>query len=173
MLNRKAFMLLMGGVILSGCGPEPSDPQGNNPAEPKQEQAVQKENSAQAGDSAIAKSQTEAARQAAEKAAEAKVEALRAEAQADARAKSQAAADAPQYEMQSRAKEQAHKAPVALRGRLQANLNGVSNPATGTARYEHYDENPIKQVSQTPLATFSLDVDTGSYANVRRFLNQG
>ncbi len=43
----------------------------------------------------------------------------------------------------------------------------------GTARYEHYDENPIKQVSQAPLATFSLDVDTGSYANVRRFLNQG
>ncbi|WP_414164358.1 vWA domain-containing protein [Superficieibacter sp. BNK-5] len=42
-----------------------------------------------------------------------------------------------------------------------------------SARYTHYDENPIKQVSQTPLATFSLDVDTGSYANVRRFLNQG
>ncbi|HAO9833867.1 TPA: VWA domain-containing protein, partial [Escherichia coli O25b:H4-ST131] len=30
-----------------------------------------------------------------------------------------------------------------------------------------------KQVAQNPLATFSLDVDTGSYANVRRFLNQG
>lgn len=173
MLNRKALMLLMGGVILSGCGPEPSDPQGNNPAEPKQEHAVQKENSAQAGDNATAKSQTDAVRQTAEKAAKAKVEALRAEAQADARAKSQAAADAPQYEMQSRAKAQAQKAPVALSGRLQANLNGVSNPGTGTARYEHYDENPIKQVSQTPLATFSLDVDTGSYANVRRFLNQG
>ncbi|ECG8607391.1 VWA domain-containing protein [Salmonella enterica subsp. salamae] len=172
MFNRKALMLLMGGVILSGCGPEPSDPQGNNPAEPKQEQTVQRENSAQAGDSAIAKSQTEAAHQAAEKAAEAKANA-EAEAQEDARAKSQAAADAPQYDMQSRAEARAQEAPVALSGRLQANLNGVSNPATGTARYEHYDENPIKQVSQAPLVTFSLDVDTGSYANVRRFLNQG
>ncbi|EDV4561139.1 hypothetical protein HX41_002310 [Salmonella enterica subsp. enterica] len=172
MFNRKTLILLMGGVILSGCGPEPSDPQGNNPAEPKQEQTVQRENNAQAGDSAIAKSQTEAAHQAAEKAAEAKANA-EAKAQEDARAKSQAAADAPQYDMQSRAEARAQKAPVALSGRLQANLNGVSNPATGTARYEHYDENPIKQVSQAPLATFSLDVDTGSYANVRRFLNQG
>ncbi len=175
MLNRKALMLLMGGVILSGCGPEPSDPQGNNPDEPKQEQAVQKENSAQAGDNAIAKSQTEAARQAAEKAAEdkANAEAKARAAKMAAEAEAQAAADATQYEMPSRAKARAQKVPVALSGRLQANLNGVSNPRTGTARYEHYDENPIKQVSQSPLATFSLDVDTGSYANVRRFLNQG
>lgn len=27
MLNGKTLMLLLGGVILSGCGPEPSDPQ--------------------------------------------------------------------------------------------------------------------------------------------------
>lgn len=43
----------------------------------------------------------------------------------------------------------------------------------GTARYQQFDDNPVKQVAQNPLATFSLDVDTGSYANVRRFLNQG
>lgn len=42
-----------------------------------------------------------------------------------------------------------------------------------SSRYTHYDANPVKQVAQSPLATFSLDVDTGSYANVRRFLNQG
>lgn len=42
-----------------------------------------------------------------------------------------------------------------------------------TARYTHHDDNPVKQTVQAPLATFSLDVDTGSYANVRRFLNQG
>ncbi|WP_446714982.1 vWA domain-containing protein [Citrobacter sp. NCU1] len=41
------------------------------------------------------------------------------------------------------------------------------------AHYTHYDDNPVKQVAQIPLATFSLDVDTGSYANVRRFLNGG
>ncbi|CAH6661358.1 hypothetical protein FBBNIHIM_19815 [Pseudocitrobacter vendiensis] len=42
-----------------------------------------------------------------------------------------------------------------------------------TSRYTHYDDNPVIQVAQSPLATFSLDVDTASYANVRRFLNQG
>lgn len=55
MLNGKTLMLLLGGVVLSGCGPEPSDPQGNNPAELKQEQAIQKENSAQAGDDTVRK----------------------------------------------------------------------------------------------------------------------
>ncbi len=70
MLNGKTLMLLLGGVVLSGCGPEPSDPQGNNPAELKQEQAIQKENSAQAGDDTVQKRQAEAAQQAAKKAAE-------------------------------------------------------------------------------------------------------
>lgn len=48
-----------------------------------------------------------------------------------------------------------------------------SSSPTSTARYTHYDDNPLKQVAQVPLSTFSLDVDTGSYANVRRFLNSG
>jgi Ca-activated chloride channel family protein len=34
-------------------------------------------------------------------------------------------------------------------------------------------DNPFIRVSQEPLATFSIDVDTASYSNVRRFLNQG
>jgi Ca-activated chloride channel homolog len=34
-------------------------------------------------------------------------------------------------------------------------------------------ENPIKQVSESPVSTFSIDVDTGAYANVRRMLNAG
>lgn len=34
-------------------------------------------------------------------------------------------------------------------------------------------ENAFVQVSQQPLSTFGLDVDTASYANVRRFLNNG
>lgn len=85
-------MLLLGGVVLSGCGPEPSDPQGNNPAELKQEQAIQKENSAQAGDDTVQKRQAEAAQQAAKKAAEyAEAKAL-----ADAKAGSLATAEAPQ-----------------------------------------------------------------------------
>ncbi|MFP6582058.1 MAG: VWA domain-containing protein [Candidatus Hydrogenedentota bacterium] len=42
----------------------------------------------------------------------------------------------------------------------------------GTEAYERIIENKFKQVSQDPLSTFSIDVDTASYANVRRFLNQ-
>src|SRR6185436_2955727 len=32
-------------------------------------------------------------------------------------------------------------------------------------------ENPFRPARENPLSTFSIDVDTGSYANVRRFLN--
>ena len=34
-------------------------------------------------------------------------------------------------------------------------------------------ENPYRSVAAEPLSTFSIDVDTASYANVRRFLNMG
>lgn len=34
-------------------------------------------------------------------------------------------------------------------------------------------ENPIKLVAEAPVSTFSIDVDTGSYSNVRRLLNEG
>ena len=40
-------------------------------------------------------------------------------------------------------------------------------------QYEHFDENPVKLAREQPVSTFSIDVDTGSYSNVRRFLNEG
>ncbi|MEH6517586.1 MAG: VWA domain-containing protein [Halioglobus sp.] len=36
--------------------------------------------------------------------------------------------------------------------------------------YLHYDDNGVFQVSQNPVSTFSVDVDTAGYANVRRML---
>lgn len=42
-----------------------------------------------------------------------------------------------------------------------------------TARYEKTAPNPIKRVAEAPVSTFSVDVDTGSYSNVRRFLTRG
>jgi len=39
--------------------------------------------------------------------------------------------------------------------------------------YAHLDGNPVQLASEHPVSTFSIDVDTGSYANVRRFLNDG
>lgn len=43
----------------------------------------------------------------------------------------------------------------------------------GRERYQKLADNPVHAVADTPVSTFSIDVDTGSYANVRRFLNQG
>ncbi len=42
-----------------------------------------------------------------------------------------------------------------------------------TETYERIVENPFVRVLDDPLSTFSIDVDTASYANVRRFLNEG
>lgn len=40
-------------------------------------------------------------------------------------------------------------------------------------QYQEITGNPVKRVAEDPVSTFSIDVDTGSYANVRRFLNNG
>ena len=39
--------------------------------------------------------------------------------------------------------------------------------------FDNHPDNPFVAVATEPLSTFSIDVDTASYANVRRFLNQG
>jgi Ca-activated chloride channel homolog len=40
-----------------------------------------------------------------------------------------------------------------------------------TESYSHIDENPFITVADDSRSTFAIDVDTASYANVRRFLN--
>lgn len=53
-------------------------------------------------------------------------------------------------------------------------VGGVKGrPGFNTEAYDKIDDNQWKEVSRQPLSTFSTDVDTASYANVRRFLNQG
>lgn len=42
-----------------------------------------------------------------------------------------------------------------------------------TENYTHRDTNPVQLVSEQPVSTFSIDVDTGSYTNVRHMLNSG
>ena len=42
-----------------------------------------------------------------------------------------------------------------------------------TELYPDATPNPIKRVAEQPVSTFSIDVDTASYSNVRRFLNDG
>jgi len=43
----------------------------------------------------------------------------------------------------------------------------------GTESYAVIADNPFKSPATAPLSTFGLDVDTASYANVRRFLREG
>ena len=42
-----------------------------------------------------------------------------------------------------------------------------------TESYAHIEENGFQLVSESPLSTFSIDVDRASYANVRRFIEDG
>ena len=50
-------------------------------------------------------------------------------------------------------------------------------PQTGgkfnTENYNRIDDNPFHRVGNDPLSTFSIDVDTASYSNMRRFITQG
>ena len=43
----------------------------------------------------------------------------------------------------------------------------------GRERYDGKDVSPVRIVRNEPVSTFSVDVDTGAYANTRRFLSQG
>ncbi|MDC0717060.1 vWA domain-containing protein [Nannocystis bainbridge] len=45
--------------------------------------------------------------------------------------------------------------------------------APNSESYAHVAENAFKRVADDPLSTFSIDVDTASYSNVRRFLEDG
>jgi Ca-activated chloride channel family protein len=41
-----------------------------------------------------------------------------------------------------------------------------------TESYDHLRDNPFQDVAQQPLSTFSIDVDTAAYANMRRYVNR-
>ena len=47
------------------------------------------------------------------------------------------------------------------------------NPDINTEEYRYISENGYHFVAQEPLSTFSVDVDTASYSNIRRYLNYG
>lgn len=40
-------------------------------------------------------------------------------------------------------------------------------------QYAAISDNAVQRAQETPVSTFSIDVDTGAYANTRRFLRQG
>ena len=57
--------------------------------------------------------------------------------------------------------------------RLASELPGRYRQDFDTATYDHVTENPFLPAASNPLSTFSIDVDTASYSNVRRFINSG
>ena len=65
-------------------------------------------------------------------------------------------------------------APAPMSGRAPPQVRPQPLPGdVDTERYEDAEINPVKLVAETPVSTFSIDVDTAAYANVRRFINNG
>lgn len=57
------------------------------------------------------------------------------------------------------------------RNQLTGNVRGIIS--ANAEEYKSINENGFKQVSESPLSTFSMDVDAASYSNMRRFINKG
>ena len=49
----------------------------------------------------------------------------------------------------------------------------VAPPQANTENYSEFEDNGIVRTAENAVSTFSIDVDTGSYSNVRRMLAQG
>ncbi len=43
----------------------------------------------------------------------------------------------------------------------------------GNEKYQHFNDSSIKNAREQPISTFGIDVNTGSYSNVRRLLQSG
>lgn len=87
-----------------------------------------------------------------------------------------APASAPQKAMRSQAYLARAKSAPALEAVLVtgARLNEYyAPPPANTEKYEARTDNPVHRAAEQPVSTFSIDVDTGSYANVRRMLSDG
>ena len=60
-----------------------------------------------------------------------------------------------------------------VRYRGSVDIADAHSTAMNTEGYDHNPEESFTSVVSKPLSTFSIDVDTASYSNTRRFLNQG
>ncbi len=66
-----------------------------------------------------------------------------------------------------------HPKVKVVRKQIKALQDLVSRPhGPSNEAYESIHENPFEKVTDAPLSTFSIDVDTASYSNMRRFLTQ-
>ena len=51
-------------------------------------------------------------------------------------------------------------------------VNMAAPLEVNTEKYQAFDENRVKSVAEQPVSTFSIDVDTAAYSNVRRMLDR-
>lgn len=62
--------------------------------------------------------------------------------------------------------------PSAVSQTLVAEYAAAPEPVFNTEQYDFIEERGFQSALRAPLSTFSIDVDTASYANVRRFLTE-
>ncbi len=92
-------------------------------------------------------------------------------------------AEAPSYETKAMVVDSSLRAKQAVMGEAYMPAAPASLPMPqrqpnsaadfNTEGYDRVNENPFLKVLDNPLSTFSIDVDTASYTNVRRFINDG
>ncbi len=58
-------------------------------------------------------------------------------------------------------------------GAMLADMGGAEPALLANEKYARLDQSGIVQVAEHPVSTFSIDVDSGAYANVRRMLKAG
>lgn len=77
----------------------------------------------------------------------------------------------------SKSKNASHSADMAVAPQATKPTAGFvvnqSRADSNTEEYGRITENDFLEAVNNPLSTFSIDVDTASYSNVRRFINQG
>ncbi|MEO8673476.1 MAG: VWA domain-containing protein [Tahibacter sp.] len=74
----------------------------------------------------------------------------------------------------------AKPASIGIAGaRQSAQAQPIQAPTPGytqvenTEKYQDHADNPVQRTAENPVSTFSIDVDTGSYSNIRRMLRGG
>ena len=93
----------------------------------------------------------------------------------DAPGRSAEAKNAPGVLLESRPgplRKRAYAGAPAVTGGMLPHIRPPAEPLD-RENYAHLGDNPVRRVAEHPVSTFSIDVDTGAYANVRRFLNHG
>ncbi|MFN6461724.1 MAG: von Willebrand factor type A domain-containing protein [Nostoc sp. DedVER02] len=111
---------------------------------------------------------------------EAPIQAPRERTQADSTRKTQPSPAVPSLSIPSGSSVQNQVVNRAYMPKIRAGgTRGVVAPEPQTVRrfntenYNRIEDNPFHRVGNDPLSTFSIDVDTASYSNVRRFITQG